>query len=190
MPTATPLTAATSGFVAWASSCMKRKTAWPSAFGGAATKSSMSLPAQKTSGAPWISTTRTAPSVSAACSASAIAAYIALVMAFFLAGRSMRIVSTPPLFSVPMSMQVSSRRRSGEHHCAYNPPMDRDGFIASVVLVVVFAAGLRAVRDSFWRVALLSLPGTIAHELSHLVVGYALGARPQRFSLWPRREGK
>jgi len=67
--------------------------------------------------------------------------------------------------------------------------MDRDGFIASVVLVVVFAAGLRAVRDSFWRVALLSLPGTIAHELAHLVVGYALGARPQRFSLWPRREG-
>src|SRR5205807_4997851 len=106
------------------------------------------------------------------------------------AGRSMRIVSTPPLFSVPMSMQVSSRRRCGQRHCAYNPPMDRDGFIASIVLVVVFAAGLRAVRDSFWRVALLSLPGTIAHELSHLVVGYALGARPQRFSLWPRREGK
>ncbi len=67
--------------------------------------------------------------------------------------------------------------------------MDRESLVASVVLVAVFAAGLRAVRDSFWRVALLSLPGTIAHELSHLLLGYVLGARPQRFSLWPRRAG-
>jgi hypothetical protein len=64
------------------------------------------------------------------------------------------------------------------------------GFVPSVALVAVFAAFLRAVRDSFWRVALLSLPGTVAHELSHLVVGFLVGAQPHGFSLWPRRQGK
>jgi hypothetical protein len=48
---------------------------------------------------------------------------------------------------------------------------------------------LRGVRDSMWRVALLSLPGTIAHELTHLIVGLLLHAQPHGFSVWPRPRG-
>jgi len=61
------------------------------------------------------------------------------------------------------------------------------GFVPSVVLVVIFYVFLRGARATMWRIALLSLPGTIAHELMHLIVGFVLGAKPQGFSLWPRR---
>ena len=64
------------------------------------------------------------------------------------------------------------------------------GFIASAVLVVIFYAFLRSVRDSMWRVALLSLPGTFAHELAHFLVGWILRARPHGFSIWPRPDGR
>ena len=40
-----------------------------------------------------------------------------------------------------------------------------------------------------WRAALLALPGTFAHELSHLIVGFLVLAKPSGFSLWPRRYG-
>ena len=60
------------------------------------------------------------------------------------------------------------------------------GFVPSVVLVVLITALLRGVRDSMWRIALLALPGTFAHELTHLIVGLLLLARPQGFSVWPR----
>ena len=63
------------------------------------------------------------------------------------------------------------------------------GFIPSVALVLIFVALLRAVRDSMWRIAMLSLPGTIAHELAHSVVGLLLRAKPQGFSIWPRAQG-
>jgi hypothetical protein len=63
------------------------------------------------------------------------------------------------------------------------------GFIPSVALVVVFCAVLRCVRSSMWRVALLALPGTFAHELAHFVVGFLLRAKPHRFSVWPRAHG-
>jgi hypothetical protein len=63
------------------------------------------------------------------------------------------------------------------------------GFAPSVALVVVIYALLRGVRDSMWRVALLSLPGTIAHELTHLIVGLLLHAQPHGFSVWPRPRG-
>ena len=55
------------------------------------------------------------------------------------------------------------------------------GFIPSVALVLIFVALLRAVRNSMWRIALLSLPGTIAHELGHFVVGLLLLAKPRGF---------
>jgi hypothetical protein len=61
------------------------------------------------------------------------------------------------------------------------------GFVPSVVLVVIVYVFLRGARATMWRIALLSLPGTIAHELMHLIVGFVLGAKPQRLSLWPRR---
>ena len=63
------------------------------------------------------------------------------------------------------------------------------GFIPSVALVLIFYAVLRGVRDSMWRIALLSLPGTIAHELAHFVVGALLLAKPRGFSVWPRAHG-
>jgi len=64
------------------------------------------------------------------------------------------------------------------------------GFVPSVALVIILYGLLRGTRDTMWRVALLSLPGTIAHELAHLFVGFLLHARPHRFSIWPRRHGK
>jgi len=63
------------------------------------------------------------------------------------------------------------------------------GFLPSVALLVSFYALLRGVRDSMWRVALLALPGTFAHELAHLIVGLLLRAKPQGFSVWPRPSG-
>ena len=64
------------------------------------------------------------------------------------------------------------------------------GFVPSVVLLVVFYALLRGVRDSMWRIAVLSLPGTIAHELTHFIVGALLLAKPRRFSVWPKAVGR
>ena len=63
------------------------------------------------------------------------------------------------------------------------------GFMPSAALVLIFYALLRAMRHSMWRIALLSLPGTIAHELTHLVVGVLFHAKPHGFSIWPRPSG-
>jgi hypothetical protein len=56
------------------------------------------------------------------------------------------------------------------------------------VLVVIFYALLKTLRGSMWVIALLSFPGTLAHEATHLIVGLLLLARPHGFSLWPRRD--
>jgi hypothetical protein len=58
-------------------------------------KSSRSLPDVKMPGWPVISTARTALSASAARSASAMAWYMACVIAFFFSGRAISIVATP-----------------------------------------------------------------------------------------------
>ena len=63
------------------------------------------------------------------------------------------------------------------------------GFIPSVMLVIVFYALLRSLRGSMWRIALLSLPGTLAHEAAHFVIGLVFFAKPHGVSLWPRRDG-
>src|ERR1700693_3155144 len=63
------------------------------------------------------------------------------------------------------------------------------GFIPSAALVLIFYALLRGLRNSMWRIALLSLPGTIAHELAHYVVGSLLLAKPMGFSIWPTAQG-
>jgi hypothetical protein len=63
------------------------------------------------------------------------------------------------------------------------------GFVPSVALVAIFYALLRGMRDTMWRVAVLSLPGTIAHELTHFIVGFVLNAKPHGFSIWPRPRG-
>ncbi|HVP88566.1 MAG TPA: hypothetical protein VMU79_10845 [Casimicrobiaceae bacterium] len=68
--------------------------------------------------------------------------------------------------------------------------LHQSGFLPSVALVVAAYLLLLSLRYSMWRVALLALPGTIAHELMHLLVGYVLGARPHGFSVWPRAQGR
>jgi len=65
--------------------------------------------------------------------------------------------------------------------------LDHGGFLPSIALVAGVAGFLRVVRNSLWQVALFSLPGTVAHELSHFIVGAVTLAHPQRVSLWPRR---
>jgi hypothetical protein len=45
----------------------------------------------------------------------------------------------------------------------------------------------RKARGSIWGLSLLTLPGTLAHEFSHLVTGWLLGGRPAHFSIWPKR---
>ena len=67
--------------------------------------------------------------------------------------------------------------------------VEQAGFLPSATMVVAFYAFLRAARRSMWRIALLALPGTIAHELMHLIVGLVLRAKPQALSIWPRRTG-
>ena len=64
------------------------------------------------------------------------------------------------------------------------------GFMPSAALVLIFYALLRGLRNSMWRIALLSLPGTIAHELAHYVVGALLLAKPRGFSIWPTAQGR
>ena len=70
------------------------------------------------------------------------------------------------------------------------PYLHNTGFVPSVLLLFVFYALLRAMRDSMWRIAVLSLPGTIAHELTHFIVGALLLAKPHGFSVWPKAVGR
>lgn len=60
----------------------------------------------------------------------------------------------------------------------------------SLYLALAWVAFLRAGRDSPWVVALLSLPGTVLHELMHFSVGWFLGARPVSFNVVPERVGR
>jgi hypothetical protein len=71
-----------------------------------------------------------------------------------------------------------------------DPYWREPGFVPSVALLLVFCGLLRGARDSMWRVAALSLPGTIAHELMHFIVGALLMARPRGFTVWPRAVGR
>jgi len=67
--------------------------------------------------------------------------------------------------------------------------LDQAGFLPSVALVITVYVLMRSARDSMWRIALLALPGTLAHELMHLIVGFLLRAQPHGFSVakttWP-----
>lgn len=69
------------------------------------------------------------------------------------------------------------------------PYLHQAGVVPSLALVIAVCILLRSLRRTMWRVALLALPGTIAHELTHLIVGLVLRARPHGFSVWPRAQG-
>lgn len=61
--------------------------------------------------------------------------------------------------------------------------------ILSVGLVLAWMWCLNKLRTSPMSAALLSLVGTIGHELTHAIVGFLLGAKPVDLSLFPRKEG-
>jgi len=61
--------------------------------------------------------------------------------------------------------------------------------LPSILLLAAWLGVLRAARHSGWRIALLSLPGTVGHEALHLGAGWAFRARPTSFSIFPKREG-
>lgn len=63
------------------------------------------------------------------------------------------------------------------------------GMIPTALLTFGFYLLLQGARASMWRVAFLALPGTLAHELAHFVVGLCLLAQPARLSIWPKRSG-
>lgn len=60
---------------------------------------------------------------------------------------------------------------------------------ASILVVLAWFFVLRSFRTSGWQIALVSLPGTWLHEMSHWCVGLLLGAKPSGFTLWPKRRG-
>ena len=63
------------------------------------------------------------------------------------------------------------------------------GFWQSVALTFTMWAFLYRFRTSMFALAFLALPGTAAHEFAHFSVGCVLRARPQNFSITPRKNG-
>lgn len=64
---------------------------------------------------------------------------------------------------------------------------------ALLAYLAAVAAGLwvlHQARRSFWLLSLLALPGTLAHELCHWLVGALLNGQPVRFTVLPKREGR
>ncbi len=57
-------------------------------------------------------------------------------------------------------------------------------FLAALVAMLFL---LHWIRRVFWLFTLLVLPGTLAHETCHLLLGWALNGRPAGFNLLPRR---
>lgn len=65
-----------------------------------------------------------------------------------------------------------------------------NGFVPSIILTILCYAVLLRARTVPWGLAALALPGTLAHELAHFIVGLMLRAKPSGFSLWPKRSAK
>src|SRR6266850_418787 len=105
MPTAGPPTAATTGFSSAGSTSNTRK-AGDCTPGSRFRKFEMSLPAVKQSLLPWISTARTSRLAAAAASASAICAYISVVIAFFLSSRASSMRATLSLVSARTKLVI------------------------------------------------------------------------------------
>jgi hypothetical protein len=60
--------------------------------------------------------------------------------------------------------------------------------IPSIILILIRFCLLRWVRYSGWGIAILTLIGTISHEVLHAAVGWVVYAKPTSFSIIPRRE--
>ncbi|MBQ8436843.1 MAG: hypothetical protein IJX20_04255 [Alphaproteobacteria bacterium] len=57
-----------------------------------------------------------------------------------------------------------------------------------IVLVIILLRLNRAAYRSLWLCALINIPGTILHELMHLLVGGFMNARPCNFTIIPKRD--
>ena len=64
--------------------------------------------------------------------------------------------------------------------------LHRAGLLPSAALIASLIFVFRRARGSMWLLALLSLPGTFAHELLHFIVGTLLLAKPVGFSVRPK----
>jgi len=104
MPTAGPQTAASKGLGNVLMARKKRNTGDSCVDGGPFKKSAISFPALNTVSCPWKTTTRTSGLASACCKASAISAYMAEVIEFFLSIRLNVMVITPASVWVKMSL--------------------------------------------------------------------------------------
>jgi hypothetical protein len=60
-------------------------------------------------------------------------------------------------------------------------------FLAALAAMLVL---LHWSRRCFWVFSVLVLPGTLAHEGCHLVLGLLLNGKPAAFNLVPRRSGR
>lgn len=59
--------------------------------------------------------------------------------------------------------------------------------LPTILIVLCWLEGLRRARRSAWGAALLSIVGTVLHEMAHLLVGALMLARPTSFSIFPKR---
>jgi hypothetical protein len=65
-------------------------------------------------------------------------------------------------------------------------PLQTWVFLAALVAALAL---FQWARRLFWVFSLLVLPGTFAHEVSHLLFGLLLNGKPARINLLPRRDG-
>ncbi|HVK55005.1 MAG TPA: hypothetical protein VM532_08245 [Burkholderiales bacterium] len=69
------------------------------------------------------------------------------------------------------------------------PYLNINGFLPSAVLTFLMYVALHRFRSSMVSLAFVTLPGTIAHEAAHYVVGFLLLGKPQGFNVLPKRQG-
>jgi hypothetical protein len=60
--------------------------------------------------------------------------------------------------------------------------------LTTLLAIVLLLAVFDRARRHLWLFVPLVLPATLLHEGSHWLVASVSGARPSRFSVWPRRE--
>lgn len=62
--------------------------------------------------------------------------------------------------------------------------------LATLLATLLLLALFDRARGRLWLFVPLVLPATLLHEGSHWIVAWLSGARPARFRVWPRREGR
>ncbi len=59
-----------------------------------------------------------------------------------------------------------------------------------IMFVIFLMRAKYATYRNIWLCALVEVPGTLMHELAHLIVGFVTFSGPCRFSIWPKSDGK